>query len=137
MLARGFRRVRSFWEFSCEKSETNKANRDYNKRTKETPDTVRKAATLVIVSARPWRQKKRWLKEKQATGEWSAIRAYSADDLEQWLEQSPSVQLQFAEELGLSGPGVRSIRTHWEAWSQQVPSSNLSRSVVQRSRKHP
>ena len=110
---------KSFWEFSCEKDETNKANKDYGKRTKETPDTVRNAATLVIVSARPWRQKKQWLKEKQATGEWGEIRAYNADDLEQWLEQNPSVQLQFAEELGLSGPGVQSIRVHWENWSQQ------------------
>ena len=109
----------TFWEFSCEESETSKANRDYNKRTKETPDPVRKAATLVIISARRWHQKKRWLEKKQAAGEWNAIRAYSADDLEQWLEQSPSIQLQFAEELGQSGQGVRSIRAHWEDWSQQ------------------
>ena len=109
----------TFWEFSCEESETSKANRDYSKRTKETPDPVRKAATLVIISARRWHQKKRWLEKKQAAGEWNAIRAYSADDLEQWLEQSPSIQLQFAEELGQSGQGVLSIRAHWEDWSQQ------------------
>ena len=110
---------KSFWEFSCEKQESKKANRDYDKRTRETPDTVRNAATLVIVSARPWRQKKQWLKERQATGEWGEIRAYNADNLEQWLEQSPQVQLQFAEELGLYGPGVRTMKTHWENWSQQ------------------
>ncbi len=110
----------SFWEFSCEKQETRNANKNHGKRTRQTPDTVRNAATLVIVLARPWRQKERWLKEKLAAGEWGEIRAYNADDLEQWLEQSPAVQLQFAEELGLSGPSVRSIRAYWADWSQQV-----------------
>ena len=110
----------SFWEFSCEKQETRKANRSYAGRTEEAPDTVRLNATLIIVSARPWSQRKRWLEDKVARGEWSQVRAYNANDLEQWLEQSPAAQLQFAEELGLSGPGVQSVKSHWEDWSQQV-----------------
>lgn len=111
---------KSCWEFSCEKRETHNADGNYDKRTRQMPEAFRSTATLVIALARPWRQKKQWLKEKQAAGEWGEIRAYNADDLEQWLEQSPAVRLQFAEELGLSGPGVRSIRAHWEDWSQQV-----------------
>jgi hypothetical protein len=110
----------SFWELSCEEREVRKASQDYDKRTKETPDSVRMTATLVIVSARKWSGRDQWLKKKRAAGDWSEIRAYNADNIEQWLEQAPAVQLQFAEELGLSGPSVRSIRTYWEDWSQQV-----------------
>lgn len=39
--------------------------------------------------------------------------------MEQWLELSPSVALQFGEELGLIGPGVESCYRYWQSWSQQ------------------
>jgi hypothetical protein len=43
--------------------------------------------------------------------------------LEQWLEQSPAVSLQFAEELGLMGDGVESLSRCWQLWSQQCSPS--------------
>lgn len=110
---------RSFWELSCEAQITRKANRDYNKRTKETPDTIRSGAALIVVLARRWPQKPKWLKAKRDAGEWADVRAYDADDIEQWLEQSPAVAVQFGEELGLIGQGVESVARHWEGWSQQ------------------
>lgn len=110
---------KSYWELSCEGSPTAKANKDYNKRTKETPESIRMSSTLVVVSARKWSGKKRWIKGKQSAAEWTEVRAYDADDLEQWLEQSPAVALQYAEELGLSGPGVVSTSSNWKAWAEQ------------------
>jgi len=108
-----------FWEFSCEAPVTRKANRDYDKRTRQTLNEVHTNSTFVFVSARRWSQKARWLEEKRAAREWVEVRAYDADDLEQWLEQSPPVTLQFAEERGIAGPGVESIAKHWGGWSQQ------------------
>lgn len=64
-------------------------------------------------------QKAHWLKTKQKENKWANVRAYDADDLEQWIEQSPAVALEFAEELGLIGQGVESLVKHWESWSQQ------------------
>ena len=110
---------KSFWEFSCEAPVTRKANRDYDKRTRQTLNEVHTNSTFVFVSARRWSQKARWLEGKRAAGEWVEVRAYDADDLEQWLEQSTAVALQFAEELGIAGPGVESVVKHWEGWSQQ------------------
>ena len=109
----------SFWEWSVEKGTTNKANRDYAKRTKQTPQSIRAVSILVVVSARKWSTKKKWLAEKQAAGDWADVRAYDADDLEHWLEECPAVALQFAEELGITGPGVESITKYWETWSKQ------------------
>ena len=109
---------KSYWELSCEAQVTNKANRDYLKRTK-TSAKIRKRATLVIVTARKWSTKTRWLKTKRSAKKWGAIRAYDANDIEQWLEQSPAVALQFAEELGLKGQGVESLFKYWDDWSQQ------------------
>lgn len=110
---------RSFWELSCEAQVTRKANRIYSRRTKETADVIRLGATLIVVSAHRWSRKAKWRETKQDAGEWAEVRAYDADDLEQWLEQSPAVALQFTEELGLTGQGVESVEKHWEGWSQQ------------------
>jgi len=105
----------SFWEFSCEERVINKANLDYAKRARGTPEDVRQRATFVFVSARRWSPKARakWLEGKRTEGHWGDVRAYDAVDLEQWLEQSPAVALQFAEELGLVGPGVVSVAKFW------------------------
>lgn len=110
---------KSFWEFSCETKVTTKASKDYTKRTLQTPKKIRARATLVVVSARKWSWKTKWLQARSRAKQWKEIRAYDADDLEQWLEQTPAVALQFAEELGLSGPYVESVEKYWADWSQQ------------------
>lgn len=109
----------SFWEFSCDAQVTKKANRDYTKRTIQTLSKVRKKSTLVVLTARRWGQKSRWLNAKRKEKKWLDVRAYDADDLEQWLEQCAPVALEFGEELGLIGRGVESPVKHWEGWSQQ------------------
>jgi hypothetical protein len=73
----------------------------------------------VFVTARRWTAKKKWLREKRGANDWKEIRAYDADDLEQWLEQAPAVALWFAETLGMRGPGVESLDRYWRTWSQQ------------------
>ena len=40
------------------------------------------------MTPRNWPGKDKWVKEKEALGEWKSVRAYDASDLEQWLEQS-------------------------------------------------
>lgn len=110
---------KSFWELSCEAQPTRKANREYRKRTGQTSQTVRENAAFVFVTARRWTTKKKWLQEKREANDWKEIRAYDANDLEQWFEQAPAVALWFAETLGLTGPGVESLERHWRTWSQQ------------------
>jgi len=110
---------KSFWELSCEAQPTRKANKEYQKRTEQTPPTVRENATFVFVTARRWTTKKKWLQEKREAANWKEIRVYDANDLEQWLEQDPAVALWFAETLGMTGPGVESLERYWCTWSRQ------------------
>jgi hypothetical protein len=113
---------KSCWELSVEANPTPKANRDYDKRTNETPETVRRSTTLVIVTARRWSKKNAWRDEKLALCEWHSIRAYDADDLDAWLEANPAIALDFADELGLTGDGVESASHYWQVWAtQSVP----------------
>nr|VFK66423.1 MAG: hypothetical protein BECKUNK1418G_GA0071005_109214 [Candidatus Kentron sp. UNK]VFK72422.1 MAG: hypothetical protein BECKUNK1418H_GA0071006_11141 [Candidatus Kentron sp. UNK] len=109
----------SRWEMGCDKEPTTKANGDYRKRTQATSEEERSDCTFVFVTPRRWTKKSHWIAKQRAKGEWKDVRAHDADDLEQWLEQTPAVALQFAEELGLIGPGVESLSRHWDAWSGQ------------------
>lgn len=120
----------SFWEFSCNVNVSTKANSDYNKRTKETPKETRLTSTFLFVTARRWGTKTRWAQLKNERNEWGNVRAYDADDLEQWLEQSSAVALRFAEELGLIGQGVESIFRYWEGWSQQSEPTILANAFL-------
>lgn len=109
----------SRWEIGCDKNVRGKADREYLKRTNSTEADERLASTFVFVTPRRWTKKKAWVTEQLAKKGWANVRVVDADDLEQWLEQSPSVTLQFGEELGLLGPGVESCLRHWRSWSQQ------------------
>lgn len=109
----------SYWEIGCDQAPTTKANDDYKKRLKKIAVEHRAAATFVFVTPRRWTTKAKWISAQRAKNEWADVRAYDADDLEQWLEQSPAVSLQFAEELGLVGEGIESLPRYWQSWSQQ------------------
>ncbi|MFT8555464.1 MAG: hypothetical protein ABF697_09165 [Zymomonas mobilis] len=108
----------SCWELSCRADVTKKANEDYKKR-KGFPSEYHETRTYVALTARRWPSKARWREEKIADGVWKDVRAYDADDIEQWLEQVPAVRLFFGEKLGLSGAGVESLANYLQKWSAQ------------------
>ena len=108
---------RSVWEFGCDQDPSRKANKDYNNRVGKVPRVERRDATLVFVTPRNWPRKKKWATEKAALGDWQDVRAYDADDLEQWLEQSAPTQIWFAERLGDKVSGFRSPDRCWSDWS--------------------
>ena len=109
----------SCWEVSCREAVTAKANEDYAKRTAAITGADRATRTYVTVTARKWSGKGHWRADKLALSEWADVRAYDADDLEHWLEQSPAVAVAFAEELGLAGPSVTSLSAYLSAWAGQ------------------
>jgi hypothetical protein len=109
----------SVWEMSCRGDVGTKANEDYDKRLDEMNASDRATRTYVSVTARKWNNRSKWRAEKKLLGDWADVRAYDAHDLEEWLEQSPAVALEFSESLGLSGAAVESISRYWSSWSSQ------------------
>ena len=107
----------SGWELSCDARPRDKANDDFARRTKSVPPRQRKARTFVFVTPRDWPGKTAWADEKARLGVWNAVRAYDASDLEQWIEQSVSVQIWFAERLSRRVDGYRSLSWFWTEWA--------------------
>ena len=78
------------------KGVTSKANDDYQKRTENPLGLDMATATFVFVSSRRWNSKRKWERECREEGKWRDVRAYDADDLVAWLQQSPEVAEWFA-----------------------------------------
>lgn len=110
---------RSVWELGCNANIAGKANDDYDKRTKDFDVAFRSSNSFIFVTPRRWHKKEEWVADKCALAEWQAVNVIDADDIETWLESAPSVAIEFAEELGLSGFGVESVSGYWRNWSEQ------------------
>ena len=108
----------SGWEFGCNKDIDAKANDDFAKRTSATPDAERRTTTFVFVTPRNWPKKSAWEKQKRQVSNWQDVRAFDASDIEQWIEQSVSGQVWFAERNGFPRTGLRTLDDCGKAWSE-------------------
>lgn len=109
---------RSIWEVSVEKQPTTKAGNDYRARLESLSKTDREEITFVFVTPHNWKHKGKWTAEKNCLGEWKEVRAYDASDLEQWLEITFALRIWFAERLGISTRGIRSLEACWKEWAK-------------------
>ena len=101
---------KSGWEFGCNEDPKKKAEGDYANRVAAVLPQERAEINFVFVTPRNWPGKQKWVKEKQALGEWRSVRAYDANDLEQWLEQSIPAQGWFAKQIDIPNEGVHISR---------------------------
>ena len=107
----------SGWELSKRGDITTKADDDYNKRTADPEHLDRAKTVFVFVTPRRWDAKENWVAAKKATGAWADVRAYDADDLEQWLERAPAVGAWLARILRKYPAGVLSIDDYWAEYT--------------------
>ena len=85
---------------SCEQGVTNKANKDYKTRTVGPLGLDKTTTTFVFVTSRRWSAKRDWEQARRGEGHWFDVRAFDADDLVGWLEQSREVSQWFAGVIG-------------------------------------
>jgi transcriptional regulator with XRE-family HTH domain len=106
------------WEIGVQRSKIlDKANKDFLNRS-ENPDTLEPAnAAFIFVTPRHWPKKDEWAKACQDEGLWREVRAYDADDLVHWIEQTPAVGLWLAARLDKRPPGTRELDELWREWS--------------------
>ena len=108
---------KSGWEFGTNKNPKRKAESDYANRASIPPDE-KAECTFVFVTPRNWPGKTDWARSKQAEGDWKAVRAFDANDLEQWLEESIPAQMWLAEQLAMPISAFETIDRCWQRWEE-------------------
>ena len=108
----------SGWEFSVSQRPSAKAERDYQARLKAISPAERKKCAFVFVTPRKWDSKECWARGKEAAGDWKAVRALDASDLEQWLETTVAPRIWLAGELGIPTKGFETLDRFWTWWTE-------------------
>lgn len=108
---------RSYWEFGTNEKPEAKANNDYNARLASADPAERANSTFIFVTPRNWPGKVDWERRRNEAGEWKAVRALDASDLEQWLEQSVPAQIWIAEQLERPTSGYETLELAWQRWA--------------------
>lgn len=118
----------SVWELSTEQTPHAKGKRDFNKRS--APDAEdsymgkpRADITYVAVSMRRWSGENKagrqaFIDWARSGGVWKDVRVIDADQLEDWLDQTPSAAAWLAREMGLVSDDMLSIEHAWEDYSK-------------------
>ena len=109
---------KSWWEFGTNKRPGSKAESDYTARLRTVSPSERAERTFVFVTPRNWPGKAEWAKNKQTAGDWKAVRAFDASDLEQWVEESISGQMWLAEQLAIPVDGFETLDQCWRRWAE-------------------
>ena len=107
----------SGWEFGTGKKIKAKADGDFAKRVKATPKVQRLKTTFIFVTPRRWRGKDAWKEAQAAKKLWKNVLVWDSSDLEQWMEQSISAQVWFANEMGRDYRGTKSLDRCWVKWN--------------------
>jgi addiction module HigA family antidote len=108
---------KSYWEFGADQRPGAKAESDYKARLDSVDPGERAISTFVFVTPRNWSGKSVWENSKNEAGDWKAVRAFDASDLEQWLEQSVPAQIWLAEQLSLPVSGYETLEEAWRRWA--------------------
>ena len=109
---------RSGWEFSVEKRPAAKAERDYQARLNKFSRSERAECAFVFVTPHNWEGKARWIRAKEDTGDWRAVKALDASDLEQWLETTIAPRIWLAKQLNVPTEGFETLDHFWGRWAE-------------------
>jgi len=110
----------SGWEFTTKQDVKGKADEDYSKRTSDSGMLDRAKTAFVFVTPRRWQGKRSWIERRLAEKKWADVRAFDADDLEQWLEIAPAVGAWLAVLIGKYPAGARSLTDLWMDFSRST-----------------
>ena len=111
----------SLFEISTQKYTKKKANDDYKKRKKNPLRYNPKECTFIIITARFWKEKDKWVNIKKEERFWKDIRVFDSSSIEQWLEHSLAVSKWFSIQPGVVSSipdGILIAEEFWEEWSE-------------------
>jgi hypothetical protein len=123
----------SVWELGTSNDPRDKAEEDYQKRTKDSLGVDKSQTTFVFVTPRNWPAKGAWESLKRAEGKWKDVRVVDAEGLTQWLEGAPGVAVWLGPLIGAVPPDARALESECETYrSGTRPAFDLSGLLIGR-----
>ncbi len=124
----------SIWEFGVHGSDAAKATADFKKRTSQVDEAVKRSATFVFASPDTWDNSRLrlqdWIRDRQAESSWKEVRYLEGSQIEAWLETSPAVAAQFAQDIGKKPlDGARAATQFWDEYTLRFK-TKLSEDVL-------
>lgn len=111
----------SCWEIGTGKRPSKKASDDFELSLKKHLNYEKSDCIYVFVT--PYNLNNKSKVKENITAEidnpWKEVRVYDGTDLEEWLEQAPTVSVWLATHIGKKPKGVQSLENFWENWSYQ------------------
>ncbi len=120
----------SLWEIGTSRDARRKADADLKTRSAALSDEERGDAAFVFVTPRRWAHKDEWASQQISRYGWRDLRIYDADDLEAWLQITPSVHYWFSERLGKRPSAATSLDSWWREWSDATSPATPPELVV-------
>jgi excisionase family DNA binding protein len=110
------------FEFGVNKVPSKKAQDDYDNRIKAYKQSGLdpKSEWFVFATPRRWGGAKAWAEERSKEGVWAGVVALDGDDIEGWLDDTPTVHYWISEQLGLKPFGVESLEAWWGNFEQRI-----------------
>lgn len=121
---------RSVWEMSTRSDVKGKADDDYQKRTASPREKNKKKTEYIAVTSRTWRDKQKWVIEKQNERKWKSVRGINANDLATWLSQCHSVHIWFSRLIGKRVGGDCDVDEAWDAWRTTTDPSCVRNIII-------
>lgn len=120
----------SVWEISTRADVKKKADSDYQKRTDSPGEIKTKKTEYVSVTSRTWRDKPKWVIDKQTAGKWKSVRGINANDLSIWLSQCHSVHTWFSRLIEKRVGGDCDVEEAWDAWRTATDPASVSNIII-------
>ena len=105
----------SVWEYKTNGAKT-QADSDYDKRTQDSQGLDKSQVTFIFVTTKTWKEKKKWIEEKQKENIWKYVRVYDAINLSNWLNTTEIAFRWFNSQLNRHYTCL-TIEDFWEVWS--------------------
>ncbi|MYY43896.1 hypothetical protein [Elizabethkingia anophelis] len=81
-------------------------------------ETIPSKITCIQINAKRYRDKYKWAERKKSQEAWKDVRYLDSEDIKEWLELAPDVELWFAEILMKPTLGICSAQKYWQKWSE-------------------
>ncbi|MFP3881582.1 MAG: helix-turn-helix domain-containing protein [Actinomycetota bacterium] len=107
------------FELGVGKAAKRKATADYEKR-RDAVGSSRGGETFVFVTPRRWSDAEAWVATRREEGVFADVKVLDADDLEGWLQATPTVHYWISERLGHQPAEAETLERWWSRFQQRT-----------------